>query len=102
MSPYHVTVVPKPDPVVVQPEPSVVRPDPSVGAGLGLGAGSYGDYSDADLVATRAGRSGKKAWKWVLIGLAGAAVAGGAVAAILLTKDGGSGSTPGFGTTVTW
>jgi hypothetical protein len=95
-------VVVQPDPVVVQPEPSVVRPDPSVGAGLGLGAGSYGDYSDADLVATRAGRSGKKAWKWVLIGLAGAAVAGGAVAAILLTKDGGSGSTPGFGTTVTW
>ncbi|MEZ4266402.1 MAG: PEGA domain-containing protein [Myxococcota bacterium] len=94
--------VTQPEPVV-QLEPSVVRPAPAVGGDLGLGAGSYGDYTDADLVATRAGGAkGKRAWRWVLIGLAGAAVAGGVVAAVLLTKDSGSGSSPGFGTTVTW
>lgn len=98
--------VTQPTPVtepVTQPEPSVVRPAPVATADLGLGAGTYGDYTDADLVATRAGRSsGKRAWRWVLVGLAGAAVAGGVVAAVLLTKDSGSGGSPGFGTTVTW
>lgn len=88
---------------VTQPEPSVVRPAPVSTADLGLGGGTYGDYTDADLVATRAGGSaGKRAWRWVLVGLAGAAVAGGVVAAVLLTKDSGSGNPPGFGTTVTW
>ncbi|MCB9727538.1 MAG: PEGA domain-containing protein [Deltaproteobacteria bacterium] len=93
---------PQPQPVVAQPqpEPSVVRAEPVAPADLGLGGG-YGEYTDADLVATRGSRSGKRAWRWVLVGLAGAAVAGG-VAAVILTRDSGSSSQPGFSTTVTW